>query len=57
MPLLIVKNHRLPIRADHQVISVRDDESLLVTEHNPNRPKGIGVHQLFDLIRDHIGEE
>jgi len=26
MSLLIVKNHGLPVRADHQVIGVRDDE-------------------------------
>ena len=52
-PLLIVKNHGLPIRTDHEVIGMRHDERLLVAEHNPNRSKGCGMHQLFDLIGDH----
>ena len=53
MPLLIIKNYGLPVRADHQVIGMRHDESLLVAEYNPNRLKGLGMHQLFDLISDH----
>lgn len=53
LSLLVVEDHGLPVRADHQVIGVRDDERLPVAEHNFNRLKGFGVHQLFDLIRDH----
>ena len=35
---------------------MRHDERLLVAEHNPNRTKRCGVHQLLDLIGDH-GDE
>jgi hypothetical protein len=56
MSLLIPKNHALPIRTDRQIIRMRHDERLLITEHNPNRSKRLGVHQAFDLISDHRGE-
>ena len=53
MTLLIIKHHRLPVRADHQVVGVRHDESLLVAENDPNRVKRFSMHHLFDLIGNH----
>ena len=53
MPLFIIKNHGLPVGADHQVVGMRHDESLLVAENNANRLKRLGMHQFFNLICDH----
>jgi len=55
-PLFVVENHGLPVGADHQVIGVRHDKGLLIAEHNPNRSKGLSVHQFFDLVCDHALE-
>ena len=32
---------------------MRHDERLLITEHNSNRLKRLGMHQVFDLVGDH----
>jgi hypothetical protein len=53
MSPLIVKKDRLAVRADHQIIRVGNNERLLVSQHDPNRLKRVGLHQFFDLIRDH----
>jgi len=49
----IVKNDRLAVGADHQIIGVGNNELLLVAQHDPNRLKWVGLHQFFDLIGDH----
>ncbi|MGO9202257.1 MAG: hypothetical protein ACLQM8_17160 [Limisphaerales bacterium] len=55
-PLFVVENHGLPVGADHKVIRVRHDKGPLIAEHNPNRSKGLSVHQFFDLVCDHAME-
>ena len=55
MSSLIVKNDRPTVRADHQIISV-GNQRLLVSQHEPNRLKRVGSHQIFDLIGDHLLE-
>jgi hypothetical protein len=51
--LFIIKKNGLLIRANHQVIGMRNHKGLLIAEHNPNWSKRLGVHQFFDFIRDH----
>ena len=53
MPLNVVENNGLPVRADHEVIGVGDDKRFLVAEHDANRSERLRVHQVFDLIGDH----
>ena len=53
MPLLIIQNQRLPIGADRNVVEVRNDEGSLAVQHNPNRPKRLGMHQIFDVVGNH----
>jgi hypothetical protein len=52
----VVQQHGLPIGTHHQVISMRDDERLAVSEHNPNWAERLRLHQFFDLINDHRSE-
>src|SRR5436190_23994228 len=53
MPLLIIQDQRLPIGADRNVVGVRNDEGSLAVQHNPNRPKRLGMHQIFDVVGNH----
>lgn len=53
MTLFVIKHHRLPVRTDHEVIGVRDDERLAIAEHDADGPEGFGLHQFSKLIGDH----
>jgi hypothetical protein len=53
MTSVVIQQHGLPIRTDHEVIRVGDHERLLITQHDSDWPEGLRLHQLLDLICDH----